>query len=84
MAMATMATQNTPAEACEMRMDGSTIEIVGEIVLGDQFKFQELLKAPDRVANVRLNSPGGNIYASGEIARQIRAAVPQHDRRRCA
>ena len=61
------------AHAGEIRASGRIITISGEIVPGDQFKFRDLLKETGAAA-IRLNSPGGDIYTAGEIARQIRAA----------
>jgi hypothetical protein len=61
------------AQASEIRVSGRTLTISGEIVPGDQFKFRDLLKEAGAAA-IRLNSPGGDIYTAGEIARQIRAA----------
>jgi hypothetical protein len=61
------------AHAGEIRASGRTITISGEIVPGDQFKFRDLLKET-AAATIRLNSPGGDIYTAGEIARQIRAS----------
>jgi hypothetical protein len=61
------------AQASEIRASGRTLTISGEIVPGDQFKFRDLLKEAGAAA-IRLNSPGGDIYTAGEIARQIRAA----------
>jgi hypothetical protein len=58
-----------------MSLTGKILSITGEIFKGDEFKFRDFLSAVGaKVAEVRLNSPGGNIYASGEIGRQIREA----------
>ena len=63
------------SRACEMSLTGKILFITGEIFKGDEFKFRDFLsEIHAKVAEVRLNSPGGNIYASGEIGRQIRDA----------
>jgi len=63
------------SRACEMSLTGRILSITGEIFKGDEFKFRDFLDSVRaKAATVRLNSPGGNISASGEIGRQIREA----------
>lgn len=60
------------SRACEISLAGKFLVLTGEIFKGDEFKFRDFLSAVGaKVGAVRLNSPGGNIYASGEIGRQI-------------
>ena len=64
------------AGASEMSIAGNGLWLRGHIVPGDQVKFRELIDnaVQGRIAVVHLDSPGGDIYTAGEIARQIRSA----------
>jgi len=64
------------AQSSEMSLAGSALWLRGHIDVGDQFKFHDLIDSASagRVLDVYLDSPGGDIYSAGEIARQIRAA----------
>jgi len=64
------------AQACEMSVAGKALWVRGRIDAGDQLKFHDLIHGAGagRVSAVYLDSPGGDIYSAGEIARQIRTA----------
>jgi hypothetical protein len=64
------------AQACEMSLAGNALWLRGHIDAGDQLKFHDLIDSAGagRVSAVHLDSPGGDIYSAGEIARQIRTA----------
>ena len=75
-ALAVLTVTGAGARACEMSIAGKELWLRGHIVSGDQIKFRELIDnaGPGRVASVHLDSPGGDIYSAGEIARLIRTA----------
>jgi hypothetical protein len=64
------------ARACEMSVAGKALWLRGHIDAGDQLKFRDLIDSAGagRISAVHLDSPGGDIYSAGEIARQIRTA----------
>jgi hypothetical protein len=64
------------ARACEMSLSGKTLWLRGRIDAGDQLKFHDLIGSAGarRALAVHLDSPGGDIYSAGEIAREIRTA----------
>jgi hypothetical protein len=75
-ALAILSSSSASVHACEMSMAGTELWLKGHIVPGDQIKFHELIDnvGPGRISTVHLNSPGGDIYSAGEIARLIRTA----------
>ena len=75
-ALAVISCCGVGAKACEMSVAGKALWLRGHIVSGDQIKFHELIDSagPGRIVSVHLDSPGGDIYSAGEIARQIRTA----------
>jgi hypothetical protein len=89
-ALAVMSFSAVGAGACEMSVVGKELWLRGHIVSGDQFKFHDLIDNAGlgRIVAVHLDSPGGDIYSAGEIARQIRTAglstVVDASQHRCA
>jgi len=75
-ALALFASVSISARACEMSIVGKELWLRGHIVSGDQIRFHELIDnaGANRIVAVHLDSPGGDIYSAGEIARQIRTA----------
>lgn len=75
-ALVVMSCSGVAARACEMSVVGKDLWLRGHIVSGDQFRFHDLVDGagPGRILTVHLDSPGGDIYSAGEIARQIRTA----------
>ena len=59
-----------------MSVDGESLWLRGHISAGDQHRFHDLIESAGagRILAVHLDSPGGDIYSAGEIARQIRTA----------
>ena len=78
------------AHGSEISLAGKSIWLTGHILSGDQYKFRDVIEhaGAGHVAAVYLDSPGGDIYSAGEIARQIRSAglstVVDASRHRCA
>jgi hypothetical protein len=64
------------ASAIELSISGSTVTVSGSIEQGDEFKFQDFIKAAGagRVTTLRLDSGGGNIGSAGVMAHLIRGA----------
>jgi hypothetical protein len=75
-ALATVSLCGFGAQACEISLAGKALWLRGHIDAGDQLKFRDLIDSAGvgRVSAVHLDSPGGDIYSAGEIARQIRTA----------
>ena len=75
-ALATVSLCAFGAQACEISLAGKALWLRGHIDAGDQLKFRDLIDSAGvgRVSAVHLDSPGGDIYSAGEIARQIRTA----------
>lgn len=75
-ALAMLLFSGAGVHACEMSIAGKELWLRGHIVSGDEIKFHELIDnvRPGRITAVHLDSPGGDIYSAGEIARQIRTA----------
>ena len=75
-ALATVCLCGFGAQACELSLAGKALWLRGHIDAGDQLKFRDLIDSAGvgRVSAVHLDSPGGDIYSAGEIARQIRTA----------
>jgi hypothetical protein len=64
------------AQACELSLAGKALWLRGHIEAGDQLRFHDFIDGAGagRVSAVHLDSPGGDIYSAGEIAREIRTA----------
>jgi len=73
-ALAVVSLCSWDSQASEMSVAGKSIWLRGHIVAGDQDRFRDLIASARSISTVHLDSPGGDIYSAGEIARQIRLA----------
>ncbi|WP_284313669.1 hypothetical protein [Labrys miyagiensis] len=64
----------TCARAASFKRSGTIATISGVIEDGDDFRLNALLRQPEKIKLIYLNSPGGNLYAAYKMSESIRAS----------